>query len=105
MAFDLEPNDYAVIEQGVLFNMLVDEKSMKKSKKKLAKDAAEVAQKPLKSKKATKELNFWVVGRRKLQRINSKWINLGDFFICFHDSCEQILLEMAFDIGFGKLAI
>ena len=52
-----------------------------------------------------KELNFWVVGRRRLKQINSKWISLGDFFICFHDAADQILIELAFDIGMCKMAI
>jgi len=52
-----------------------------------------------------KELNFWVVGRRRLKQINSKWISLGDFFICFHDAADQILIELAFDIGMCKMSI
>lgn len=54
-----------------------------------------------------KEISFWVVGRRKLQRVDSKshWENQGDFFLCFHDALDQILIEHAFDIGFSKLAM
>ena len=51
-----------------------------------------------------KELNFWVVGRRKLKRVADEWVNLGDLFICFHDSVEDILVELAFDIGFAKMS-
>lgn len=54
-----------------------------------------------------KEMSFWVVGRRKLRRSDpkSEWRNQGDFFICFHDSLDQVLVELAFDIGFSKLAL
>lgn len=58
-------------------------------------------------KKKLKEMTFWVVGRRKLRRLhsNAEWLIEGDFFICFNDSLEQVLVEMAFDICFSKLAI
>jgi hypothetical protein len=61
-----------------------------------------------------KEMNFWVIGRRKFKRIAltdmgnqliNEWNCLGDFYVCFHDSCEEILLELAFDIGFSKSSI
>ena len=53
-----------------------------------------------------KELNFWVVGRRRMKRtsVGSAWKNLGDFYICYHDSADQILLELAFDVGFCKIS-
>lgn len=54
-----------------------------------------------------KELTFWVVGRRRMKRMspNSPWKSLGDFFVCFHDSADQIILELAFDIGACKIAV
>ena len=81
-----------LIEQGVLFNLVADDG-----------DPNVVAQNPLK----LKEMNFWVVGRRKLSRRNSKseWKNYGDFFICFNDTVDQILVELAFDFAFTKFAI
>lgn len=52
-------------------------------------------------------MTFWVVGRRKMKRMapKSNWTHVGDFFVCFNDSVDQVLLELAFDMGFAKLAI
>lgn len=82
---------FEIVEQGVLFNMLIDENNILKSGKGV-------------DKSKLKELNFWVVGRRRLQRANSslEWDNLGDFFVCFHDSLDNLLIEIAFDFGFSK---
>ncbi|CAF0843916.1 unnamed protein product [Brachionus calyciflorus] len=83
---------FEIVEQGVLFDLFMDDE---KTKTKQKND----------DKSKMKEFNFWVVGRRKLQRVdtNSEWINLGDFFVCFHDNLEDIILELAFDIGCAKM--
>lgn len=80
----------SLTEQGVLFNIIIDEKK-------------EEQQSSIK----LKEMTFWVVGRRKMKRIGAKsdWTHVGDFFVCFNDSVDQVLLELAFDMGFAKLAI
>ena len=94
------------MEQGILFNLLINDVKHENNKKNEKISQAELAAQ-LKSK--MKCINFWVVGRRRLHRErnskSSKWINNGDFFICFHDSVEDILLELAFDLAFAKLAI
>ena len=84
-----------IIEQGVLFNLVIDDQ-LKSDGQHSSSNSSKV-----------KEMNFWVVGRRKMQRLNpsTQWTNLGDFFVCFNDSIDQLLLELAFDVGFGKLTI
>ncbi|RNA03712.1 inturned isoform X1 [Brachionus plicatilis] len=79
---------HQVMEQGVLLDMEIE-------------DGKQPAN------KARKELNFWVVGRRKLQRKDSqsKWVVIGDFFVCFHDNLEDVVLELAFDLGFIQVRI
>ena len=76
-----------LIEQGVLFDLEIENKKQS-SKSKLG-----------------KEMNFWVVGRRRLQRKDpqSKWVVVGDCFVCFVDNLESFVLELAFDMGFGKM--
>jgi hypothetical protein len=78
-----------LLEQGVLFNMTIDEPKSDNSQSK------------------PKEINFWVVGRRKMYKSNSssKWLIVKDFYVCFNDTIDQVLLELAFDVGFGKLTI
>jgi hypothetical protein len=92
--------NYEIIEQGVLFSLLVDDEARQ----------LKLAKNPDKKDDLSKmkEMNFWVVGRRKFKRAGvnkSKWTSMGDFFICFNDSLDQVLIELAFDIGFSKLAI
>ena len=93
------------IEQGVLFNLLLNEEHL--HTKKLEKPNMTPAEVAANLKTKMREINFWVVGRRRLHRAdkNAKWISQGDFFICFHDDIDGILLELAFDVGFSKLAI
>lgn len=79
-----------MLEQGVLFNMTVDEQKSDNSQSK------------------PKEITFWVVGRRKMHRSDlssNQWSVVKDFYVCFNDSIDQVLLELAFDVGFGKLTI
>lgn len=90
--------DFKLIEQGVLFKLLINDETRQL---RLAKNPD---RKDDMSK--MKEMNFWVVGRRKFKRDSNKptsWTSLGDFFVCFNDSLDQILMELAFDVGFSKL--
>lgn len=93
------------IEQGVLFNLLLNEEHL--HGKKLEKPNMSPAEVAAHLKTKMREIHFWVVGRRRLHRSdkNSDWISKGDFYICFHDEIDDILLELAFDVGFSKLAI
>ena len=86
-----------VIEQGILFQIVVDSPAQLERA-----DTNKVAAKDV------KELCFWVVGRRKLHRPtlkSDKWQSQGDFFICFRDNLDQALVEIAFDVGFSKLGL
>jgi len=74
----------SLIEQGLLFNLIINEGEGK-------------AKKP-------KEMSFWVVGRRRLNKSMSQTHTSGDVFVCFADLAEQILIELAFDLGFSKFA-
>jgi hypothetical protein len=100
------PDSSNLVEQGCLFSILVDEASLKETRNQSVKIAAETSSPSLTNNKKEKfkEITFWVVGRRKFKFNNDKNVlkNLGDFYICFHDSLDQVLLELAFDIGFGK---
>jgi len=98
-----------LIEQGVLFSLLLTEDtSLNKtsSEKSEQKQASLISSFVAPCSVKAKELNFWVVGRRRMKRTaaESTWKNLGDFYICYHDSADQILLELAFDIGFCKIS-
>ena len=86
---------------GVLFNIILTDEKLEQLNNKSNQNSIQMAC----TSSKIKELNFWVVGRRRLKQINSKWISLGDFFICFHDAADQILIELAFDIGMCKMAI
>lgn len=86
---------------GVLFNIILTDEKLEQLNNKSNHSSIQMAC----TSSKIKELNFWVVGRRRLKQINSKWISLGDFFICFHDAADQILIELAFDIGMCKMAI
>ena len=101
-----EPENVMLVEQGVLFNLLLNEESVhQKKNEKLNNASPAELDAHLRSK--MREIHFWVVGRRRLYRANKhgKWTSRGDFFICFHDAIDDILLELAFDIGFSKLAV
>lgn len=76
-----------LIEQGVLFDFEIEN------------------QKQRSKNKNGKVMNFWVVGRRRLQRTDpqSKWIVVGDCFVCFADNLESFVLELAFDMGYSKM--
>jgi len=95
------------IEQGVLFNLLLNEEHLNAAKNKIEKPNMSQAEVAAHLKSKMREISFWVVGRRRLHRDNknAKWISQGDFFICFHDEIDDILLELAFDVGFSKLAV
>jgi len=86
------------MEQGLLFNLTVDEnfKLPDGQHSGLCQQQAKM-----------KEMNFWVVGRQRLERQNSNslWINAGELYLCFNDTIDDVLLELAFDAGFAKLAI
>jgi hypothetical protein len=102
-----ENENFMHIEQGVLFNLLLNEEHLNAAKNKIEKPNMSPAEVAAHLKSKMREISFWVVGRRRLHRDNknSKWISQGDFFICFHDEIDDILLELAFDVGFSKLAV
>lgn len=108
--FDQKRNE-TLIEQGVLFNILIPDEHtnpLNPTGEKLdSKNTATIGSFTPPCAHKTKELNFWVVGRRRFKRCdsNSEWSQQGDVFLCFHDAAEQILLELAFDIGFSKKTI
>ncbi len=87
-----------IVEQGVLFNLTIDE-----SARMLEGQNPALCQQQTK----VKEMNFWVVGRQRLSRksLGSAWTKAGEIYLCFNDSIDQVLLELAFDAGFAKLAI
>ena len=94
-----------LVEQGCLFSLLVDEANLKETPIP-AKNPTEMTPPPSgtnNKKEKYKEITFWVVGRRKFTFTKENILkNLGDFYVCFHDSVDQVLLELAFDLGFGK---
>lgn len=102
-----ETSNFDLIEQGVLFSLFIDPDLQLENNNK--KGGAKQIEKPPRvvDKSKLREMSFWVVGRRKLRRVDSKseWKSHGDLFICFNDSLDHVLVELAFDMGFSKLAM
>lgn len=106
-----ETSHFDLIEHGVLFSLFIDPDLQleNNNSNKKASAAKVIVEKPPRviDKSKLREMSFWVVGRRKLRRVDSKseWKSHGDLFICFNDSLDHVLVELAFDVGFSKLAM
>jgi hypothetical protein len=87
------------IEQGVLFTIHHNLKKAKSTDK--IDDDSKKRSKSLDNNENRNPncVSFWVVGRRICKPCQK------DFFICFHDSADNILQELAFDIGFNRGAL
>jgi hypothetical protein len=96
-----ESQDHEIIEQGILFKLILSSESINAGNKITV----------LKDNSKMRQANFWVIGRRKIKRsklgidsgnsTESKAIrSYEDFFVCFFDTLDNILIELAFDVGF-----
>lgn len=112
--FKNETSNFDLIEQGVLFSLFIDPMGNYVSNEKLTGNQNQKSTTNPNNERSRfidktkfREISFWVVGRRKLRRDDpsSAWKSHGDLFICFNDSLDHVLVELAFDMGFSKLAI
>ena len=89
---DDDSSDGAFVEQGAMFGLL-KETPVKDGHKRQEKD---------KEAELQQRLDFWVIGRRR-GLPGRRRRRAREFFVCFLDTIDQVLLELAFDKGFSQL--